>query len=219
MRLIVLCLSLIIYQSYFEKANAQFNTITMDSNNYKVESTQEREENLDGTEAPYATLSGYEEIKNRLFQEYMSVSYPLKDIFITSFYGLREDPLSHKTKKHNGLDLRASTEEVYSMLAGRVIKTGSDKRSGLYVIIRHGDYTISYCHLSLVMVQQNQELKAGEMVALSGNTGRSTGPHLHITCKFKGKYIDPLIVLDYIKRVRSEIKEKLLNSIELEASL
>ncbi len=219
MRLIVLCLSLIIYWSYFEKANAQFNTITMDSNNYKVEASKETEENLDGTEAPYATLSGYEEIKNRLFQEYMSVSYPLKDIFITSLYGLREDPLSHKTKKHNGLDLRASTEEVYSMLKGKVIKTGSDKRSGLYVIIRHGDYTISYCHLSLVMVQQNQELKAGELVALSGNTGRSTGPHLHITCKFKGKYIDPLIVLDYIKRVRSEIKEKLLNSIDLEASL
>ncbi|MCD8210699.1 MAG: hypothetical protein LUC37_04045, partial [Prevotella sp.] len=86
MRLIVLCLGLIIYCSNLKKANAQFNTITMDSSHYRVKPAQETKENLGDSQAPYPTLYSYEAIKNKLFQEYMSVSYPLKEIFITSLY-------------------------------------------------------------------------------------------------------------------------------------
>lgn len=85
---------------------------------------------------------------------YMSVSYPLKEIIVTSPYGQRKDPFTGKRNNHNGLDLRARNEEVYAMMPGEVVKVSSDKRSGKYVTIRHDNYTISYCHLSKALVKK-----------------------------------------------------------------
>ena len=89
----------------------------------------------------------------------MSVSYPLKHIAVTSPYGLRTDPFSRKRRRHNGIDLRAKGEEAYAMLSGVVVKVGHDKRSGRIVTLRHGDYTVSYCHLSQVLVRQGASVK------------------------------------------------------------
>ena len=79
-------------------------------------------------------------------RRYMSVSYPLKRITVTSPYGLRIDPFSKKRSRHNGIDLRAKGEEAYAMLSGVVVKVGYDRRSGNFVTLRHGGYTVSYCH-------------------------------------------------------------------------
>lgn len=61
---------------------------------------------------------------------YMSVSYPLKHVIVTSPYGLRTDPFSKKRSRHNGIDLRAKGEEAYAMLSGVVGRVGQDKRFG-----------------------------------------------------------------------------------------
>ena len=135
---------------------------------------------------------------------YLSVSYPLNKIHITSQFGNRKDPFTGKKANHGGLDLRAKYEEVYAMMYGQVIKVGSDKRSGHYITIRHGEYTVSYCHLSEILVKKGQVLAPGEPVAVSGNTGRSTAPHLHITLKYKRKRINPMIILDYIHQTQQE---------------
>ena len=135
---------------------------------------------------------------------YMSVSYPLKEIIVTSPYGRRKDPFTGKRSNHKGLDLQARNEEVYAMMPDEVIKVSSDKRSGNYVTIRHGDYTVSYCHLSKALVQKGAQVLPGEVVAISGNTGRSTGPHLHLTAKYGKKYIDPAILLQLVKEIREE---------------
>ena len=140
----------------------------------------------------------------------MSVSYPLKKIMVTSPYGRRKDPFTGKRSNHKGLDLRASGEEVYSMMSGEVVKVSSDKRSGNYVTIRHGDYTVSYCHLSKVLVQKYAQVLPGEVVAISGNTGRSTGPHLHITAKYGKKHIDPAILLQLVKETQEEALKHLV---------
>lgn len=66
-------------------------------------------------------------------RRYMSVSYPLKRITVTSSYGLRIDPFSKKCSRHNGIDLRAKGEEAYAMLSGVVVKVGYDRRSGNFV--------------------------------------------------------------------------------------
>mgnify|MGYP000172920556 CR=1 FL=1 len=86
------------------------------------------------------------------------------------------------------------------MMEGEIIKVGYDKRSGNYVTIRHGNYTVSYCHLSKTLVRKNTVVKPGEVVAITGNTGRSTGEHLHLSAKYKGKYINPNILLDLLRR-------------------
>jgi murein DD-endopeptidase MepM/ murein hydrolase activator NlpD len=84
------------------------------------------------------------------------------------------------------------------MLHGIVHKVGYDKRSGIFVTLRHGDITVSYCHLSKVAVRKGDQVAAGTIVGITGNTGRSTGEHLHITCKLKGKYVDPIGMLRFL---------------------
>lgn len=137
-------------------------------------------------------------------RRYMSVSYPLKRITVTSPYGLRTDPFSKKRSRHNGIDLRAKDEETYAMLSGLVVRVGYDKRSGKFVTLRHGDYTVSYCHLSQVLVSRGTSVMPGEVIAITGNTGHSTGPHLHLTCKYKNHCVDPDILLQFIRETKKE---------------
>ncbi len=85
-----------------------------------------------------------------------------------------------------------------------VIKVGHDKCSGKFVTLRHGDYTVSYCHLSQVLVLQGASVMPGEVIAITGNTGRSTNPHLHLTCKHRGRCINPDILLQFIHETKEE---------------
>ena len=98
-------------------------------------------------------------------------------------FGYRRDPFTKRKALHNGLDLKANYEPTYAMMHGEVIKVGKDKRSGLYVTLRHGDFTVSYCHLSQTLVTKGTHVRPGIIIALTGNSGRSTGPHLHLTLK------------------------------------
>ena len=142
--------------------------------------------------------------RNYWVGRYMSVCYPLKDVSVTSSYGQRKDPFTGKRAVHSGLDLKANNEPVMAMFDGTVEDIGSDPRSGKYVIIRHGIYTVSYCHLSRVIVPKGDPVLAGDVVGISGSTGRSTGPHLHITAKRDGERVNPLLLLKYVSKVRSE---------------
>lgn len=137
-------------------------------------------------------------------KRYLSVSYPLKNVRVTSTFGSRKDPFTGKAASHSGLDLKASYEDVYAMFDGYVEAIGSDSRSGNYIILRHGNYTVSYCHLSRRYVEEGEEVLAGTPVAVSGNTGRSTGAHLHITVKKDGRYINPSILIEYVASVKHE---------------
>lgn len=129
------------------------------------------------------------------------VALPLENIHINSGFGMRRHPIYHKRIMHNGIDLSARYEKVYSMFSGTVIKVGQDSRSGKFVTVRTGDYTISYCHLSQQLVKENEFVNAGTNIAISGNTGASTGPHLHLTTKKDGKAFDPTILIEYVLSV------------------
>ena len=131
----------------------------------------------------------------------ISVSYPLEKMKVTSPYGMRKDPITRIYKKHNGVDLRARKAMVYSMFPGIVHKVGYDERSGNYVIIQHGEIAVSYCHLSKILIIKGSRVHAHEVIGISGNTGRSTGEHLHVTCKMKGTYINPEIIFQYIRNI------------------
>ena len=130
------------------------------------------------------------------------VALPLEKIHINSGFGMRRHPIYHKRIMHNGIDLSARYEKVYSMFPGTVIKVGQDSRSGKFVTVRTGIYTISYCHLSQQLVKEMEFVSAGTNIAISGNTGASTGPHLHLTSKKDGKVFNPVILIKYINRCR-----------------
>ena len=129
------------------------------------------------------------------------VALPLEKIHINSGFGMRRHPIYHKRIMHNGIDLSARYEKVYSMFPGTVIKVGQDSRSGKFVTVRTGDYTISYCHLSQQLVKENEFVNAGTNIAISGNTGASTGPHLHLTTKKDGQAINPTILINFIRSI------------------
>ena len=130
------------------------------------------------------------------------VALPLEKIHINSGFGMRRHPIYHKRIMHNGIDLSARYEKVYSIFPGTVIKVGQDSRSGKFVTVRTGDYTISYCHLSQQLVKENEFVNAGTNIAISGNTGASTGPHLHLTTKKDGQAINPTIILEFIMSLK-----------------
>ncbi len=129
---------------------------------------------------------------------------PLKGkLHITSGFGKRRNPFGKKkSEHHNGLDLSAKTgTPIYAMLPGEVAHIGYDSRSGNYIKLRHGYFTVSYCHLiRKPNLPVGSKVFPGQPVAQVGSTGRSTGPHLHITLKRNGRVIDPAILLNCINK-------------------
>ena len=149
------------------------------------------------------------EIRQQMLDLWRSVSMPLDKMKVTSEYGMRFHPIYHRSMAHNGLDFSAPTgTKVYAMLDGVIKRIGYDKRSGNFVIIDHGDYTVSYCHLSKVLVQVGERVKAGQITCLAGNTGASTGSHLHYGVRDKsGKWCNPKVMLDMVDKTRKTVLE------------
>lgn len=194
-------------------AKPQFNTVSCSSNRYKVvvenlsrttnetEATPEIITSENGKSVPdKVALSSTDTKKKEQVARYLSVCYPLSHIKINSPYGYRKDPFTGKRKFHNGIDLHARSAKVFAMMQGRVLKVEQDKVSGKYITLQHGSFTVSYCHLSQISVSQGQAVLPGDVVGITGNTGRSTGEHLHITCKYKGETINPSIIFSCVRQ-------------------
>ncbi len=113
---------------------------------------------------------------------------------ITSNFGPR------RRRQHKGLDVKVYVgDTIRSAFDGKVRIVAYDRRGyGKYVIVRHynGLETV-YAHMSKHMVVENQEIKAGEPVGLGGNTGRSTGSHLHFETRLCGVAINPTLMFDF----------------------
>lgn len=117
----------------------------------------------------------------------MNVALPLNSLRKTSGYGYRKDPISGGVRFHDGIDLRCKKEPVFSMLSGKVLIVATSKSGyGNHIVIQHGGITCTYGHLSRIYVKEGDEVRAGSLVALSGNSGKSTGYHLHIKLEEKG---------------------------------
>lgn len=124
--------------------------------------------------------------------------FPCESRRVTSSYGYRRS--FHR--KHYGTDIKVYVgDTIRSAFSGKiriVANQGRKKGYGKYVVIRHhnGLETV-YGHLSKQLVVEDQEVKAGEPIGLGGNTGRSTGSHLHFETRFLGQFIDPEKLFDF----------------------
>ena len=131
------------------------------------------------------------------------VHMPLKSrISVTSFFGSRTHPIFGIEKMHNGADFKASYEKVYSVMDGIITAAGWDsKGGGNYIKIKHSNsFVTSYLHLSEIYYRVGEYVKAGFIIAKSGNSGNSTGPHLHFSVSENGNFINPIQFLnDLIK--------------------
>lgn len=121
------------------------------------------------------------------------------DGWITSGFGYRISPWTGKRDLHNGIDIAARMgSEVAAAADGVVVFAGIQQGFGKTIVINHGYDTVTrYAHNSSLYVKIGQKVKRGDTIAAVGNTGHSTGPHLHYEVVKKGKPIDPInFILD-----------------------
>ena len=123
----------------------------------------------------------------------LPLSRPMKNYYISSGFGSRTDPITGRGASHQGLDFVGVTKEkIISPSQGKVILAGKFSDYGNAVVIDHGfGITTRYGHLSEVKVKDGQMVKKGEVIALQGSTGRSTGQHLHYEVRYKNIPLNP----------------------------
>ncbi len=205
-KILALLLALLLYPS---ASNAQFNTVRGNRPRCKLTAISEKEASPESdtshirmpeptSEHPVSSYKHPDATKQSERTSYVSMTYPLRNIKITSPFGYRTDPFTGKRTMHSGIDLAAHGDLVFSMLPGTVEKVGYDPRSGNFVTVRHGDFRISYCHLSRILTTQGSSVSSGTILGITGSTGRSTGEHLHITAKYKGKAFNPMAMLEVV---------------------
>ena len=120
---------------------------------------------------------------------------PAKNIWVSSTFGFRNDPFTKLKRKHEGIDfVGPPNTEIYATADGKVLNTKISRRGyGKEIIISHKfGYSTRYAHLNEILVEEGQEIKRGQLIGLMGNTGRSTGTHLHYEVRLNRKQINPV---------------------------
>lgn len=139
----------------------------------------------------------YNEIQDSIYIDCAEFVLPVPG-YVTSKFGQR------RYRFHYGIDLKLYTgDDVLAAFSGKVRIIDFDKKGyGHYVVIRHNNgLETVYGHLSKVLVEKDQLVSAGDLIALGGSTGRSTGPHLHFETRYLGNAINPSDIIDFDKGV------------------
>lgn len=119
---------------------------------------------------------------------------PLNAGRITSYFGIRDDPFNEETAMHTGIDIKAEIGSlVHAARDGVVIETGRKRGYGNTIVIRHKDHLRTlYAHLQSIYVASGSSVGMGDIIGSVGNSGRSTGSHLHFGVYRENKAVDPL---------------------------
>ena len=137
------------------------------------------------------TRGGFATLKSPTGDDFMSR--------ISSFYGFRYHPIRHEIRLHRGLDIAVPEgTPIYAAVDGMVVTVREDPDGyGKYITIEDEHHTsVRYGHLSEFEVSEGQSVKSGDEIGKSGNTGASTGPHVHVEVLMNGEYYNPYFYLD-----------------------
>jgi len=135
--------------------------------------------------------------------EALPIALPIHGEFkLTSGYGVRNDPFTGSLAMHEGIDFAAEVgTPVVAPAQGQVVRSEWDPTYGNVIEIRHAENFITrYAHLSKRLVAVNATVQGGALIGNVGNTGRSTGPHLHYEIFQNGRVLNPLTVLPATSR-------------------
>ena len=120
---------------------------------------------------------------------------PVTGYRLTSAFGMRKHPVLGVVRMHNGIDMAcAAGTPIYATRAGTVTRTAYQANgAGNYVSINHLDgFSSIYMHMTHYVVSQGQSVSQGQLIGYVGNTGISTGDHLHFGISYAGTYVNPL---------------------------
>jgi len=123
----------------------------------------------------------------------LPLSRPMRNYYVSSGFGVRVDPITRRHTSHHGLDfVGAHNEKIIAPSPGKVILARWFSDYGNAIVIDHGNgVTTRYGHLSKIKVSEGQKVKTGEVIALQGSTGRSTGHHLHYEVRYRNIPLNP----------------------------
>jgi len=129
---------------------------------------------------------------------------PLDTLKVSSPFGIRRNPITNRWQRHKGIDLKGTySDTVYATGDGIVLHAGWCGGYGRCIAIYHGwEYQSTYAHLNKVFIKEEDTICEGQAIGTVGNTGASTGQHLHYEISLRGKKIDPF------SYVYSEFNEK-----------
>lgn len=133
----------------------------------------------------------------REVMKHVPVGKPVWTYWLSSSFGKRADPLNAKSAKHKGVDLASNKgNKIKTMAAGKVTRAGNATGYGKLVEIDHGNgFKTKYGHMNKIYVQRGEEVAMGQAIGEVGNTGRSTGPHLHYEVLYDGVHMDPMVFI------------------------
>jgi len=138
-------------------------------------------------------------LKQSVFKDTLPNASPVNAPFNSSSYGWRVDPFLGVRAFHEGLDFSADVgQPIKATAAGIVIAAEITPEYGNIVRISHGSgLETRYAHASKLLVKEGDRIKKNQVIALVGNTGRSTGPHLHYEIRMNGESLDPRKYLQF----------------------
>jgi murein DD-endopeptidase MepM/ murein hydrolase activator NlpD len=157
---------------------------------------------------PFTSISqtSYKDLINKVDKEIKTIrplplGYPVKADHISSLFGERIDPMNGKIAFHEGIDLSGTPgSEVKATAEGRVIERGHNDSYGWYILLDHGNnFTTMYAHNQKILARWGEKVVRGQTISLLGNTGRSTGPHVHYEVRYKNRPINPIKYLNITK--------------------
>ena len=118
--------------------------------------------------------------------------------YVSSYYGWRINPVTGQEQLHRGVDIAVPTgTTVYAAMDGTVTTAAYDDYYGNYVVIEDSKgYCTKYAHMDTLSVSTGQDITHGTVIGTTGNTGSSTGSHLHIECLYNEEYYNPLFYFE-----------------------
>lgn len=137
-------------------------------------------------------------LTQRVLRRFLPTTTPVKGAVLGSDYGFRLDPFNGRRSIHEGLDFTASVgTPVYAAANGIVVGNNYHSEYGNLIVVDHGmDLVTRYAHLSRTHVNIGQQVKQGQLLGSVGNTGRSSGAHLHFEVRSAGVALNPSVFLN-----------------------
>lgn len=168
-----------------------------DNRNDEIQITDERDKEQNSEKKEEETSKTQMEIDAEKVSKLCKFQKPLNGT-ITSEFGDREAIIDGMTTDHKGIDIAANLgTNIKATMAGTVTVAEENSEYGKFIKIVNGDVMTVYAHCQKLKVKVGDKIKIGQTIATVGSTGTSTGPHLHLEIRFKNRYINPRLLIEF----------------------